>query len=294
MVKSKRAVSYKDKIGVIDWIIFVFLLLAVITIIFPFWNALVISLSSEKTFLQNPLLLFPKELNFDAYLYMIETKAFWDGYLITLLLVVFGTVYSLFFTLVAGFALSRKFVGKNFIMNLIIVTMFFGGGLIPYFELIRNLGLINTFWVMVVPGMIGTFNMLLIRNYFQSLPEELAESARIDGANDLVLFARIFLPLAMPMVATIGLFYAVGNWNQWYTALLFITSRNDLKPLQLVLREMIVTKTSTFPAPSFDRPVYSEGTKMAAIFFTITPIMCLYPFLQKYFVKGIMIGAIKG
>ena len=176
---------------------------------------------------------------------------------------------------------------------MILVTMFFGGGLIPYYYLILKLGMMDTIWVMIIPGAIDTFNMLLMRNYFASLPAEMEESAKIDGANDVIIFAKIFLPLSLPMLATVGLFFAVGNWNSWYNAMIFIQNRSDLWPLQMVLKEMIANMSSQLERP--DAPeTFTEAMTMAAIFFTIVPIMCFYPFLQRFFVKGIVVGAIKG
>ena len=202
--------------------------------------------------------------------------------------------WQLFFTVITGYALSRnKWIGKGFLMNMILVTMFFGGGLIPYYFLIKNLGLYNTIWVMVIPGAIDTYNMLLMRNYFASLPADLEESAKIDGANDIQIFVKVYLPMALPMLATVGLFFAVGNWNSWYNGMLFIEKAN-LKPLQLILRELIATSSSQIESPIGVTDVYSEGLQMACIFFTIVPMMSFYPFVQKFFVKGLVVGAIKG
>ena len=204
-----------------------------------------------------------------------------------------GTTYQLFFTVITGYALSRKdWLGKNFVMNMILVTMFFGGGLVPYYLLIKSLGMMNTIWVMIIPGAIDTFNMLLMRNYFASLPKELEESAKIDGANDIQIFVKIFLPLSLPMLATIGLFFAVGNWNSWYNGMLF-NSDESIKTLQQVLQDIVMTQSSSIVSPN-PAKVNSESLKTAAIFFTIIPMMCLYPFLQRFFVKGIVVGAIKG
>jgi len=146
---------------------------------------------------------------------------------------------------------------------------------------------------MIIPGAIDTFNMLLMRNYFASLPAEMEESAKIDGANDIIIFTRIFLPLSLPMLATIGLFFAVGNWNSWYNAMLFIPDRTEIWPLQMVLRNMIATVSSNIENPEAVDG-FSQGLTMASIFFTIVPMMCFYPFLQRFFVKGIVVGAIKG
>lgn len=289
-----RGSSRDRKIQGLDVIICVILVIYAILIIFPFWNAFVISISSEDAYLHSNLLLWPTELDLSSYQKVFADQNLWSGFGITMILLIGGTLYQLFFTVITGYALSRhNWTGKNLVMNLILVTMFFGGGMVPYYYLIRDLRMMNTIWVMIVPGAIDTFNMLLMRNYFASLPPEMEESAKIDGANDVVIFARIFLPLSLPMLATIGLFFAVGNWNSWYNAMLFIPDRRDIWPLQMVLRSMITKVSSNIENPDA-KTGYSQGLTMASIFFTIVPMMCFYPFLQRFFVKGIVVGAIKG
>lgn len=282
-----------QRFGGLDIFIFVILLLYVIAVIFPFYNAFVISISSEHAYTTSDLLLWPQEVTFDAYLTVFTSKNLWNGFGVTMILLVFGTAYQLFFTVITGYALSRdNWFGKNAVMNMILVTMFFGGGLVPYYYLIVSLGLYDSILVMIIPGAIDTFNMLLMRNYFASLPKEMEESARIDGANDVQIFVQVYLPLSLPMLATVGLFFAVGNWNSWYNGMLFIEN-SSYKPLQLVLREMIASISSNVEQPGTSA-VYSQSLIMASIFFTIVPMMCFYPFLQKFFVKGIVVGAIKG
>ena len=292
-LRPKRA-SRETRIQAIDIIICVILVIFALLIIIPFWHAFVVSISSKDAYARHSFLLWPVELDLTAYKSVFtEHPELWSGYRITLILLIFGTAYQLFFTVITGYALSRKnWTGKNFVMNMILVTMFFGGGMVPYYHLIRSLGMYNTIWVMIIPGAIDTFNMLLMRNYFASLPAEMEESAKIDGANDIIIFAKIFLPLSLPMLATIGLFFAVGNWNSWYNALIFIEDQS-IWPLQMVLKNMIEEMSSKMNNPNVGE-MYSEGLTMAAIFFTIVPIMCFYPFLQRFFVKGIVVGAIKG
>ena len=288
-----RGSTFDQRIGRLDWILFAILLIYGLLIIYPFYNALLISISPEQVYLNAPFLIWPKEITLDNYKTVFSSASLWSGFKITFFVLIVGTVYQLFFTVITGYALSRsKWFGKNFVMNMILVTMFFGGGLIPYYYLIKNLGLYNKIWVMIIPGAIDTYNMLLMRNYFASLPVDMEESAKIDGANDIQIFFKVYLPMALPMLATVGLFFAVGNWNTWYNAMLYIEKAN-LKPLQLVLREMIVTSSSAIEVPGGVK-VYSEGLTMASIFFTIVPMMCFYPFLQKFFVKGLVVGAIKG
>ena len=292
-LRPKRS-NRDTKIQSLDVIICVILLVYAFLIVFPFWNAFVISISTENAYLHSDLLLWPTELDLSAYKQVFQDKGLWGGFGITMILLVGGTAYQLFFTVITGYALSRhNWTGKNLVMNMILVTMFFGGGMIPYYQLILKLGMMNTIWVMIIPGAIDTFNMLLMRNYFASLPVEMEESAKIDGANDVIIFVKIFLPLSLPMLATIGLFFAVGNWNSWYNAMLFIPDNHNIWPLQMVLRTMITKVSSNIENPNA-REGFSEGLTMASIFFTIVPMMCFYPFLQRYFVKGIVVGAIKG
>lgn len=281
------------RIGGFDIVLFIILLIFALLIIFPFYYLFLISVTPREIYANTPFLIWTPEISFQAYEEVFENKAIWNGLGITLILLFGGTLYQLFFTVITGYALSRNnWFGKNFVMNMILVTMFFGGGLIPYYVLIRSLGMIDTIWVMIIPGAIDTFNMLLMRNYFASLPKELEESARVDGANDVQIFVKIFLPLSLPMLATIGLFFAVGNWNSWYNGMLFNQSQN-LKTLQQVLQSIVTDTSSIVPNPNRSK-ITTESIKMAAIFFTILPMMCFYPFLQRYFVKGIVVGAIKG
>ena len=290
----RRARSRDTKIQGLDIIICVILVIYAFLIIFPFWNAFVISISSEADYLKSDFLLWPSQLDLSSYQQVFTNDQLWSGFGITMILLIGGTLYQLFFTVITGYALSRRnWTGKNFVMNMILVTMFFGGGMIPYYYLIRDLGMMNSIWVMIIPGAIDTFNMLLMRNYFASLPAEMEESAKIDGANDIIIFVKIFLPLSLPMLATIGLFFAVGNWNSWYNAMLFIPDRRDIWPLQMVLRTMITKVSSNIENPEA-KEGFSQGLTMASIFFTIVPMMCFYPFLQRFFVKGIVVGAIKG
>lgn len=289
----REKVSPSNRFGGFDVFCFIILLMFALLIIFPFYYLFIVSITPQEIYANNSFILWTPEISFDAYKTVFTEKSIWNGFGITCILLFGGTLYQMFFTVITGYALSRqKWVGKNFVMNMILVTMFFGGGLIPYYVLIKSLNMTDTIWVMIIPGAIDTFNMLLMRNYFASLPKELEESAKIDGANDIQIFARIFLPLSLPMLATVGLFFAVGNWNSWYNGMLFNT-KESLKTLQQVLQDVIYTPASTIPNPNPTR-INTESLKMAAIFFTIIPMMLFYPFLQRFFVKGIVVGAIKG
>ena len=296
---DKLPLSRKDKLGpsakfgTLDIFLVIILAIYALLIILPFYYLFVVSITPQDIYANNAFILWTPRVTFEAYVGVFTDKAIWKGFGITCILLFGGTAYQMFFTVITGYALSRNgWFGKNFVMNMIIVTMFFGGGLIPYYLLITSLGMANTVWVMIIPGAIDTFNMLLMRNYFASLPKELEESARIDGANDIQIFVRIFLPLSLPMLATVGLFFAVGNWNSWYNGMLF-NSNPDIRTLQQVLQSIINEPASNLMNPNPEK-INTESLKMAAIFFTIIPMMCFYPFLQRYFVKGIVVGAIKG
>ena len=290
---SKDKFGPSNKIGTMDIVICIILGIFALSIILPFYYLFVVSITPEEIYANNPTLLYTPKVTFEAYINVFNDPKIWNGLGITCILLFGGTAYQMFFTVITGYALSRQgWLGKNFVMNMILVTMFFGGGMIPYYILIRTLGMMDTIWVMIIPGAIDTFNMLLMRNYFASLPKELEESAKVDGANDIQIFVKIFLPLSLPMLATVGLFFAVGNWNSWYNGMMFNHSQN-IKTLQQVLQDVIMTSSSMIPNPHPDK-INTESVKMAAIFFTILPMMCFYPFLQRYFVKGIVVGAIKG
>jgi putative aldouronate transport system permease protein len=184
---------------------------------------------------------------------------------------------------------------KNPIMMLIVFTMFFSGGLIPNYLLVSELGMLNTRWALIIPGAISTYNLIIMRTSFQGIPASLEESAKIDGANDFTILFRIILPLSLPIVSVMILFYGVSHWNAWFNALLYLRDR-DLYPLQLVLREILITNSTdsmTTGASDIDKALISETIKYAAIIVATVPVLFLYPFLQKYFVKGVMIGAVK-
>lgn len=291
--------SLGDKI--FDFFNVVFFILLAIIMIFPLWNVLMTSLVDAGEFYRRPLILWPEKFYFTSYKFILGGGEIRQSLFVTVALTVVGSLYSMLCTTLLSYALSKKYLpGRNFFLTLIMVTMFFGGGLIPYYLLIKNLGLMNTFWVLFIPSGVNTWNFLVIKSFFSQLPSELEDSARIDGASDLTVFFRIVLPLSTPVLATFTLFYAVGYWNTWYSALLFIQNPK-LFPLQLVLRQMVVQNVRPATMDAQARvagmkagSLFDEGIKMATIVIATVPILCVYPFLQKYFVKGVFIGSIKG
>lgn len=207
-----------------------------------------------------------------------------------------GTCISVVLTAFAAYPLSRKdFYGRNLFMGVFVFTMFFTGGMIPTFLIVQRLHLLNTMWALILPTAVSTYNLIIMRTFFEStIPFELVESASLDGCNDLVIFFRIVLPLSGPILAVMVLFYGVAQWNSWFPALLYISDRG-LYPLQMVLREVLIqSDISNMAGSSGDVEIIGDGLKYATMVVATLPIMCLYPFLQKYFVKGVMIGAVKG
>lgn len=281
----------------------IYLLLGVfaLTIVVAFWHLLNLSLSPSYIATKGGLLLYPKALTWDNYAKVISNRYIWIGYKNTLIRTTIGTTLQLFFTAMGAYCLSKKFFPhRTFWTFLIVFTMFFSGGLIPNYLLVKNLGLLDTYASMILPGFISAYNMVIIRNYFSSLPEEIEESCLIDGAGRCRIFLQIILPLSKPILATVALWLAVGHWNAWYDVLLYV-SDDSMFTLQVILRRIIITGSKEIldtdiasRASEADSMVSSEGLKAACIFVTTLPILCVYPFIQRYFVKGIMIGSLKG
>jgi putative aldouronate transport system permease protein len=279
-----------------DIVLFILLTAWALIIAIPFINALAISFTSYKEYLESPLLLFPRAPELKAYRELFKDNRLFYGYRTTVTIVLVGVPLSLFLSVATGFALSRKgWPGRKLFFYFILFTMIFQGGIVPLYLVVRSLRLTNSIWSVILTGGINTFYMILIYNFFQTLPESLVESARLDGAGDWIILFRIIIPLSMPIVATMTLFYTVDKWNEWFNAMIFIR-RAEIQPLQQVLRSIVLDSLTASQNTSVvalqDRP-FSIGIKMAAVMLTMLPIMCIYPFLQKHFTKGMMIGAIK-
>lgn len=274
-----------------------FLVLLCMGTVFPFLYVLFASLSDPtELFRMRGLILYPQGFSLEAYRLVFANPMISIGYANTLFYVAFGTALNLLLTSFGAYALSRRSIMlKNPIMMLIVFTMFFSGGLIPNYLLVSELGLLDTRWALIVPGAISTYNLIIMRTSFQGIPASLEESAKIDGANDFTILFRIILPLSLPIVSVMILFYGVSHWNAWFHALIYLRNR-DLYPLQLVLREILITNSTdgmTMGASDINKALVAEAIKYAAIIVATVPVLFLYPFLQKYFVKGVMIGAVK-
>lgn len=273
-----------------------FLLCIAVATLYPFLYMISVSLSSDVYVIKNEISLLPKGLNFNAYSVVLHDDRIWTSYRNTILYVVVGAPLSLLITAAGAYALSKKEMVFHKLLTLMIVfTMFFNGGMIPTFLIVKSFGLVDSFWSMIIPSAISTWNLIIMRTFFLGLPKELEESGKLDGLTEIGIFARIVLPLSAASLATIGLFYAVGIWNNFYSALLYL--RNDqLYPLQVVLRNIVMASQMVLNGGSNvgDNQVLDEPLKYATIIVSTVPILLVYPFLQKYFVKGALIGSVKG
>ena len=291
-----------DKFGLMDVIIYLLLIMFTMSILGAFIHLFWISFAPSHIATKGGLyLLPPRELTVDNYRKVLTSSFIWIGYKNTLFRTVVGTVTQLFMTALGAYALSKKFFPhRTFWTIYIVFTMFFSGGLIPSYLLVKNLKLIDTYAVMIIPGLIGSFNLIIMRNYFMSLPEELEESCLMDGAGRFRVFFSIILPISKPILMTVALWLAVGHWNSWFDVLIYIMDDKKFT-LQIILRRIILTGTQqmidmTSAGSIFQEETQSspDGLKAAAIFVATIPIICTYPFVQKYFIKGIMVGSLKG
>lgn len=278
------------------------MILFCITTIYPFLHVLALSLNHAADAELGGITIWPRRWSLDSYITVFGYDTIYKAFTMSVLRTVVGTVSSLLCTTMLAYSLTKKqLLGYKYIYGLFIVTMFVGGGLIPTFMLYRSLGIFNSFWVYVLPGLVNAFNMILFRTFFMQLPQSLEESAIIDGANELQIYIRIILPLSAPILATIGLFIAVEHWNAWHDTLYF-TSNPDLETLQFTLMKIIRQAEATRVVKAAKMAMRRKGAvsitprsvRMAITMVATVPILCVYPFLQKYFVKGILLGAIKG
>ena len=274
-----------------------FVLLALITL-YPFYYVLIMSFANAVATAQHVPYLLPYTIDLSGYKTVFEDAAFFKAFGVSLFVTIVGVCINMTLSIMGAYALSKKtLIGRNFFLMLILFTMLFSGGLVPGYLNVKNLGLINSIWSMILPTAVSTYYMIIMKNYFVSLPESLEEAARIDGANSFVILAKIIIPISMPFVATFVLFYAVERWNEWYNAMLY-TNKKDLQPLQIYLREVLISLSSQLASQAQvmmgrTQKVLASTVQMACIVVTMVPILCVYPFVQKHFVKGVMVGGIK-
>jgi putative aldouronate transport system permease protein len=282
---------------IVDVSIMIFIALASILCLMPMVHLLALSFSSNGAIMAGKVSFLPLGFNFTAYKSVFLHSAMVRSLLFTILLVAVFTAVAMFMTVIAAYPLTKpKLKGRNFLLIVIVLTMFFSGGLIPDYLLMRELHLLDSFWVLVLPGSISAFYLIILKSFFSSIPVELEESSRIDGASHFRILLSIILPLSLPALATLSLFYAVGRWNGFQDALVYITSQN-LYPIQLKLYALVISgqanDMSIMEAQNAGAPV-PQSLKAASIMFGTIPILLVYPFIQRYFISGVMIGAVKG
>ncbi|MFM9280288.1 carbohydrate ABC transporter permease [Paenibacillus jiagnxiensis] len=293
--------TLEDK--VLTFIIYVLLTLLGFAAFYPFWNAAVISFNDGNDTLRGGITFWPRAFTLENYAVVFKDKRLIDGFVISVLRTVTGTVLSILATAVFAYGMTkRELMGRKFYMILCVITMYFSGGLIPTYLLIRELHLIDTFWVMIIPGIISVWNMIIFRTFFMGMPDGLDESARIDGCSHWGVFFRIILPLSGPVLATLSLFTAVYHWNDWFAPSIYITNL-DLLPIQTKLQQILNSNIMKEQMSQMDsaaashlnqmKSVTTKSLSMATMMVATVPILLVYPFVQKYFVKGVMIGSLK-
>lgn len=290
--------TFTDRL--VGGIIYAILTVILLIILYPLVFVVSASISDPLSVAKGEMWLFPKNLSFIGYELIFANKEIWIGYKNTIIYTVVGTAVNLIMTIMAAYPLSRRdFTGRNVITGYIVFTMFFSGGLIPTYLLVKNLGMINSMWALIIPGAVSVWNIIIMRTFFQtSIPNEIQESAAIDGCSNLQTLWKIVLPLSMPVIAVMILFYSVGHWNAYFNALIYLNDR-DKYPLQLFLREILIKSEVDNMAGPMDQSVQkhlmeAEAIKYAIVIVANLPVLAVYPFLQKYFTKGFLVGAIKG
>lgn len=278
---------------------YVLLIVCCIIVLYPIYYMFIISISDGYAVLRGEVKLLPVGINFSSYKAVLESPDIPRSYLNTVIYTVVGTFINVAMTAMCAYPLSRKkFYGRNVFAFMIIFTMFFDAGMIANFMVVDQLHLTNKIWAIVLPGAINAWYMVIMRTFFQQIPEEIYESAHLDGAGDFVIFGKIVLPLSVPTIMTMVLFYAVGHWNSWFNALIYLDDKAKY-PVQLIMRNIVLSGetsalSSSAAAMSQDAGIIATNVKYAVVFVTMLPILLVYPFIQKYFVKGIMVGALKG
>ena len=298
--EDKFKIKHKKRITMFELLTIIGLGILSIIVVFPFYNVVIISFADYNVIAKSNLYLWPKSFDFTAYQRVLTDSDFWNSAGVTVFITIAGTIISMLASVSGAYALSKKELpGRNLIFTMIMFTMFFGGGLIPYYLLMKNLHLVNSIFVMVIPTAINTTYLIIMKNYFRNLPESLVEAAKIDGAGDIYVLFKIIIPISKPFMATFALFYAVERWNEWWNSLMFINEASKA-PLQIYLRNLLITFSSTLSSAAqsqaqstIDRSIYFPSLQMAAVVIASIPILMVYPFLQKHFAKGIMIGSIK-
>ena len=296
MEKRKIKQSIGDKI--MNAIVIIFVSTFAFVCLFPFLNTFANAFSDNHAIMSGKVTVFPISFQTDAFQFVLSNSAVIKSLFVTVFVTVVGTALNMALTILTAYPISRRYLrGRTQIMMFIIITMLFSGGLIPGYLLVKSLKLLDSVWSIILPTALSTFNLIIMKTFFQSIPDEIEESAKIDGCNNIRLLLTIYLPLSIPGIATLSLFYAVNHWNNYFTPMLYI-SNPDLFTLQIKLRQILLLSRQTEILDGLSdasrAAVMEESLKSAVVIFSMLPILCVYPWLQKYFVKGVMIGAVKG
>ncbi|GHV60031.1 putative ABC transporter permease protein YtcP [Spirochaetia bacterium] len=276
-----------------DWFNYIFLGLVAIVMILPYIHVLASSLTPLEDLVKKDFVLFPTRISLEAYRYVFASSMVPRGLLISVFITISGTCLNLFLSSITAYPLAHRNLVGNKVMSLLVVfTMIFNGGMIPMYIIVLKLHLLNTYWALLLPYAISSFNLMLFRNYFREMPDELEEAAKIDGYNDISILFRIILPLSKPLLATFAIIFGVGHWNSWFTAVIYLTNAR-MYPIQVILRQVITASSQVGDTGSF-ATIPPMTVRMCTIAVTTVPILMIYPFLQKYFTKGILIGSVKG
>lgn len=297
MRKRKSLLDRKTKGDIVFDIINVIILLIVcFATLYPFYYLLVMSFTSGDVPLTQ-MYLIPPKATLSNYIKVLSDSAIWGGFRNTVLRTALGTAISVLAVICTAYPLSKKYlVHRNLFTSFVVITMFVSGGTIPSYLLVKNMGLMDTIWALVLPTAISAYNVVITRNFFMSIPASLEESAQLDGANDIQILFKIYVPVSLPIIATITLWVAVAHWNAWFDSLIYITNSNK-QVLQIVMRRIVLEGTQDMLNPdAFEEAMHvnSETIKATTVMVTTIPILVVYPFIQKYFVKGVMVGSLKG
>lgn len=298
MSKKKKTFGLTTGERVFEGINLVLLIFIGALMLFPFLNMVAKSFSSETAILTGKVLFWPVGFQLGTYKYVIKQAQFWNSFKVSVSITIMGTAGAMVLSCLTAYPLSKRWLyGRKPLMLVFVFTMLFGGGMVPSYLLMRSLGLVNTIWVLFVPSMLSVYNMILLKNFFEDIPESVEESAELDGAGSLRILVSIVLPMSLPAIATIGLFYAVGFWDNYMSGLIYVTDP-QYKPLQQYLYEIVKESITVDETLSMDAQenaaLNTDAIRSATIMLACVPIMCVYPFLQKYFVKGMRVGSVKG
>lgn len=292
-IKHKKSSTF-------DYINIIFMIVLSFIILYPIWYTLIYSLNSGTDSLKGPFYWWPRDFTLDNYLVVFNDSTILKGFAVSIARTVIGTTLHVFFTAMVAYSFSKtNLIGRKLYMTMGTITLFVSGGLIPNFLLFRSLNLLDNFFVYIIPGAFSFFDLLIFTSFFAAIPESIEESAKIDGANDFLIFIKLILPLSGPVLATIVLFNGVYNWNDYFMGIMFITRNMDLQPIATYLYKIVATtqaytSLSNIPAGIGGDRITPQAVRTATMIVTTVPIVCIYPFLQKHFTKGILLGSVKG